>query len=792
MASKPNSETTSLLFTVSEERRAVLTGNVEVVTPNTTVVKKKKWTKEENEALEAGVEKHGFGKWSEIKKDPSYADILSERTNVDFKDKFRNVHDSEKLALQRASRKEVKKQKEIERRLAFATAVAEAAVSIEDSDPNLFEIEKVNESLMDRRITVRGVVASTTHVIKEIGSVVLKEGEFTIKCVLNTADNLIRPQDAKDVTNFAEHSYLAFQGVVSLPSTRIKGSMKNISQKVVLQVSQIYGIGKTLPPAPVETDTSARSEAVIEKDMEVGEPSRVSDVPAPANQKRVQAFVSALAEAAVSIEDSDPNLFPVEKVDESMFGRKISVRGEVASTIHVHRRIGSVVLKEGEFSIRCVLNTADDLIGLQDAKDVTNLAEHSYLALEGVVSLPDTRVQGSMKDLSQQVVILVGKIYGIGKTLPPAPVETDTAARSEAFVEKPMEVGVPSRVSDVLELVNQGILRIQSCAELVLREFFSSRKFIGMRTQKLIAGSSSGAPFCKLNWEGYPTCLAHSPQFARQMAIRGGSERVFEIGPVFKEDSISKQLCEYTGVDVEMRIDRHYFEVVEFVESLFVDMFNKLHEKCKEDFQAIQNQHPYEKLKYFQFNAKVRFDVGLQLLENAGTKVIHPLRGLNPEEERKLGKIVLEEYETEFYILYDCPSAGSTFYTKQSPDVRHSSNSFDVFLRGKKILSGGEREIDPDALYSRAADLKISGTDLGDWDSVCTYIEAFQCTMPRHGGFGVDLNQVTTMLFSTNDTDKAGVDGKEAAVKGIEAAGKDGKDTSRKARNKARVKDKGK
>lgn len=43
--------------------------------------------------------------------------------------------------------------------------------------------------------------------------------------------------------------------------------------------------------------------------------------------------------------------------------------------------------------------------------------------------------------------------------------------------------------------------------------------------------------------------------------------------------------------------------------------------------------------------------------------------------------------------------------------------------------------------------------------------------MPRHGGFGVDLNQVTTMLFSTNDTDKAGVDGKEAAVKGIEAAG---------------------
>lgn len=51
---------------------------------------------------------------------------------------------------------------------------------------------------------------------------------------------------------------------------------------------------------------------------------------------------------------------------------------------------------------------------------------------------------------------------------------------------------------------------------------------------------------------------------------------------------------------------------------------------------------------------------------------------------------------------------------------------FLFLFKGKKILSGGEREIDPDALYSRAADLKISGTDLGDWDSVCTYIEAFQ------------------------------------------------------------------
>ncbi|KAF5466419.1 hypothetical protein F2P56_016345 [Juglans regia] len=52
---------------------------------------KQKWTAEEEEALLAGVAKHGPGKWKNILKDPDFAPFLTHRSNIDLKDKWRNL-----------------------------------------------------------------------------------------------------------------------------------------------------------------------------------------------------------------------------------------------------------------------------------------------------------------------------------------------------------------------------------------------------------------------------------------------------------------------------------------------------------------------------------------------------------------------------------------------------------------------------------------------------------------------------------------------------------------------------
>ncbi|KAJ4773492.1 telomere repeat binding factor 1 [Rhynchospora pubera] len=53
---------------------------------------KQKWTAEEEAALKAGIAKHGAGKWRTILRDPEFSEILSLRSNVDLKDKWRNMN----------------------------------------------------------------------------------------------------------------------------------------------------------------------------------------------------------------------------------------------------------------------------------------------------------------------------------------------------------------------------------------------------------------------------------------------------------------------------------------------------------------------------------------------------------------------------------------------------------------------------------------------------------------------------------------------------------------------------
>ncbi|XP_073293949.1 single myb histone 1-like isoform X2 [Primulina huaijiensis] len=53
---------------------------------------KQKWTSEEEAALKAGIQQYGVGKWSIILKDVEFSRVLRSRSNVDLKDKWRNLN----------------------------------------------------------------------------------------------------------------------------------------------------------------------------------------------------------------------------------------------------------------------------------------------------------------------------------------------------------------------------------------------------------------------------------------------------------------------------------------------------------------------------------------------------------------------------------------------------------------------------------------------------------------------------------------------------------------------------
>ncbi|KAK9848171.1 hypothetical protein WJX84_004055 [Apatococcus fuscideae] len=69
---------------------------------------KQKWTSEEESALREGVSKYGVGKWRLIQKDGIFAGVLRNRSNVDLKDKWRNLNMDSYTAAKEKARKRSK------------------------------------------------------------------------------------------------------------------------------------------------------------------------------------------------------------------------------------------------------------------------------------------------------------------------------------------------------------------------------------------------------------------------------------------------------------------------------------------------------------------------------------------------------------------------------------------------------------------------------------------------------------------------------------------------------------
>ncbi|XP_076896288.1 aspartate--tRNA ligase 2, cytoplasmic-like [Bidens hawaiensis] len=299
-------------------------------------------------------------------------------------------------------------------------------------------------------------------------------------------------------------------------------------------------------------------------------------------------------------------------------------------------------------------------------------------------------------DYSCSFYLLKYMIYCVNRAESVLPITLEDAARSEIEIANALEAGVQivrvnqdtrldQRVINLRTLANNGIFSLKSRISNLFGQILLDLDFVQIHTPKILPrASEGGAAVFKLDYKGKPACLAQSPQFYNQMVITAELGRVFEAGPVFRaEDSYThRHLCEFVGLDAEMEIKEHYFEVMDVVDHLFVEMFDALNAKCKQELEAIDKQYPFTPLKYLRKTLRLTFEEGIKMLKDAGVEA-DPLGDLNTESERALGKLVLEKYDTDFFILHRYPLAARPFYTMPCADNGDYSCSFDVFLTGK-------------------------------------------------------------------------------------------------------------
>ncbi|TVY55656.1 Aspartate--tRNA ligase, cytoplasmic [Lachnellula cervina] len=314
----------------------------------------------------------------------------------------------------------------------------------------------------------------------------------------------------------------------------------------------------------------------------------------------------------------------------------------------------------------------------------------------------------------------------------------------------PQRVRLNNRIVDLRTGPAQSVFRIQSGICNLFRSYLDTQGFIEIHTPKLQGGATeSGATVFEVNYFGRPAFLAQSPQLAKQMCIAADFERVYEIGAVFRaEDSNTpRHLTEYTGLDLEMALEEHYHEALTIIDGMFKHLWKGIYDRYQPEIELISKFYPQEKVQWLDVTPRIPFAEGVQMLIDDGWvdedgKPPSKLEDLATRAEIRLGAIVKEKFKTDYYILDKFPASVRPFYTMPDPTDDRYTNSFDIFMRGQEILTGGQRIHDAKFLEKRMKQKGIKP------DTMTEYLEGFRWGAPPHAGCGIGLERLTYLFLN--------------------------------------------
>ena len=312
---------------------------------------------------------------------------------------------------------------------------------------------------------------------------------------------------------------------------------------------------------------------------------------------------------------------------------------------------------------------------------------------------------------------------------------------------------INNRIIDLRTTAAQSIFRIQSGICQAFRSHLYSLNFTEIHTPKLQgAASESGASVFKVNYFDRPAFLAQSPQLGKQMCIASDMGRVFEVGPVFRAENSNthRHLTEFTGLDLEMAINEHYHEVLRVLDGTFKAIFRHIYDDYRHEIEIVKQQFPHEDLVWLDETPVLPFADAIRMLNESGHrdengKELPEDEDLGTRDEIALGRVIKEKLGADYYVLDKFPASARPFYAMPDPKDAKITNSFDIFLRGQEILSGGQRIHDAPMLIQKMEALKMDPKTMDE------YMSGFEWGAPPHGGGGIGLERILMLLLKLGD-----------------------------------------
>jgi aspartyl-tRNA synthetase len=217
-----------------------------------------------------------------------------------------------------------------------------------------------------------------------------------------------------------------------------------------------------------------------------------------------------------------------------------------------------------------------------------------------------------------------------------------------------------------------------------------------------------------------------------------------QIGPVFRAENSNthRHLTEYTGLDIEMALTCNYRELMHTVDGVLKKIFEAMY--SMPEVEVVRQRWPSGPLVWLEETPIIPFKEGIKMLRDDGREAEEE-EDLSTRDEIRLGELVKEKYKTDYYILDKFPATVRPFYTHPDDEDPRFTNSFDIFVRGQEICTGGQRIHDPKELRRS---MKKAGVAE---DGMEEYLTAFDHGAPPHGGAGLGLERILTWALELGD-----------------------------------------
>ena len=429
----------------------------------------------------------------------------------------------------------------------------------------------------------------------------------------------------------------------------------------------------------------------------------------------------------------------VRDLGAQMIGHEVTVAG-YAETVRGRGAICFLMLRDGTGHLQAFLK-----------KD--NMDETTFDAIQSASRESTIQVTGSVAQKRPPKV-------AEGEPEPPAEYEINvTSGQILALADTPLPVGVADDVNVGLDIrldnrhldlrrahVN-AMFQLRGKVLQYGREHLITEGFSEMNSPKIIASASEGGtnlfPMKYFETDAY---LSQSPQLYKQLAVLGGLERVFEIGPAFRAEKHDtyRHLNEFISFDIEgawmndedvmcvqERMIHHIWSLVAANDQNLIDVINEYRASQEQEAITVDVPSlPFPRIPYCE---------AIEIVKAGGGEI-----EWGDDIESHHCDLIAAKYPG-FHFLPRWPMSMKPFYifhddTEKGSTGGQLSRGFDLNYGRDEMTSGGQREHRVEVLEQNLINMDLNPADF------TFYTDGFRYGAPPHAGWGLGVARLLMVL----------------------------------------------